>query len=91
MNRKSTVTCPSCGAEYLPAEIFYPNSFFGRPRDIVRGDDGKLLGFNGTDMDLCETYICDVCKKKFTVTATMTFKTTPFTDMFDPDPAFQNK
>ena len=25
------IICPNCGAEYLPAEIFLPDSFLGRP------------------------------------------------------------
>ena len=25
------IICPKCGREYLPAEIYYPNFFFGRP------------------------------------------------------------
>lgn len=25
------IICPKCGREYLPAEIYYPNEFLGKP------------------------------------------------------------
>jgi uncharacterized OB-fold protein len=32
MNEKfEKIVCPKCGREYLPVEIYYPNSFFGKP------------------------------------------------------------
>jgi len=41
------IECPHCGREYLPAEIFVPHPFFGRPRDIVRDVYGHILDFEG--------------------------------------------
>ena len=55
------IKCPDCGAEYLPAEIFYPDEFFGKPNSIEKDVYGKLLFFNGNDMNLTETYRCDYC------------------------------
>ena len=30
------ITCPHCGREYLPAEIYVPDAFFGKPSDIEK-------------------------------------------------------
>lgn len=74
MNRKLTViTCPNCGKEYLPAEIFIPKAFFGIPDVIRRDSEGKIIDFLGSDMDLKESYCCDNCSKPFKVSATVSF------------------
>ena len=40
LNKKfSVITCPFCGKEYLPAEIFIPKVFFGNPQIIYRNDE----------------------------------------------------
>lgn len=69
-----TIVCPCCGREYLPAEIFMPNSFLGKPSNIIKTRDGKIDVFIGQSMDLQETYICDKCLKPFKVTAKVQFK-----------------
>ena len=44
MNKKIiTIECPYCGAEYLPAEIIVPNSFFGKPTNIERDFNHKII------------------------------------------------
>ena len=69
------ITCPKCGREYLPAEIYYPNHFFGRPSDIERTKQGAIDEFYGTTMNTTETFTCENCNTKFRVTATVKFKT----------------
>lgn len=68
-----TITCPYCGQEYLPSEIYIPNSFLGKATQIFRKTTGKIDTFFGKNMDLKETYICDKCNSKFGVTAKLTF------------------
>lgn len=85
MAKKTTIRCPYCNAEYLPAEIYYPNSFLGKPFNIIKDGDSNILGYNGDDMDTLETYICDKCNKQFSVDASITFRTTFVADMFDED------
>lgn len=68
------ITCPHCGRQYLPAEIFYPNEFFGKPRDIERKDNLQIDSYFGKPMQLDEDYECDNCFKKFRVTAKLQFK-----------------
>lgn len=68
------ITCPHCGAEYLPVEIYYPNEFLGKPSDIEKLN-GKVESFLGKSMNLEEIYICDHCLTKFQTTARVTFKT----------------
>ena len=70
-----TIVCPCCGREYLPAEIYLPNSFLGKPSNIIKTRDGKVDVFVGQSMDLQETYICDNCCKPFRVTAKVQFRT----------------
>lgn len=80
------IECPKCGREYLPAEIFYPKHFFGRPYDIVRDVYGRILDYDGTSVDTCESYTCDKCMTQFNVRAKMTFivESTKFESMEDP-------
>lgn len=67
------IICPECGAEYLPAEIFYPKEFFGNPHSITKDRSGKIQFFSGINMNLSETYICDYCKTKLNVTTNIDF------------------
>lgn len=78
------VECPRCGREYLAAEIFVGNAFFGKPRDIVRDVYGHILDFEGTPLDGNESYICDTCNSLFQVKTRITFITeTTKLDNFD--------
>lgn len=75
-DKLDVITCPHCGREYLPGEIFVGNAFIGRPELIERDYSGKILTFQGKTLDLNEEYICDNCNKKFNITATVKFKVT---------------
>ena len=70
-----TIECPVCGYEYLPAEIFMPMHFFGKPEFIQRDHDGKLLTYENSSIDLFETYTCDKCNHTFRVAAKIGFST----------------
>ena len=86
MAKKTTIRCPHCNAEYLPAEIYFPNSFLGKPFNIIKDEEGSILGFSGSDMVTIENYLCDKCGKRFTVDASITFRTTAAPDdIFDED------
>lgn len=67
------IVCPNCGAEYLPVEIFIPQSFFGNIKDIERDEGGKIVEFIGDNMDTKEQYRCDYCSKKFNIDANVDF------------------
>ena len=69
------IECPKCGYEYLPAEIFVPNAFFGRPENIERNADGKLVSYEGSSVDLFETYWCDKCNTEFRVVSKLQLTT----------------
>lgn len=86
------IKCPKCNAEYLPAEIFIPNSFLGKPNLIDKDNHGKLIYYNGEDMNLKETYCCDYCNKTFNVSAKVQFQSDidTYTD-FDEDYTTQLK
>lgn len=83
MKKSLIIRCPKCGREYLPGEIFIPNSFLGQPTNVVKGFDGAILAYDGEEMDLSEEYICDNCNTKFSVKAIVTFKTEEVKDIFD--------
>ena len=68
------ITCPHCGRQYLPAEIYYPKQFFGNPHDIDRLNDITIESYMGNSMCLDEDYECDNCYKKFRVSAKVQFK-----------------
>lgn len=69
------IECPHCGRQYLPAEIFVPKYFFGKPKDIVRDVYGKILEYEDTSVDTCETYTCDKCNTTFDIKVRMCFLT----------------
>lgn len=70
-----TISCPNCGYEYLPAELYVPSAFIGRPENIERDEYGKILSYSNTSVDVFETYTCDKCNHTFKVTAKMVFIT----------------
>ena len=71
------IKCPMCGYEYLPAEIYLPNEFLGKPKNIMKDVNGKILGYEGTKMNDTETYKCDNCDSLFKVVSTTNFVSEP--------------
>ena len=69
------IECPKCGYEYLPAEIFVPKYYFGTPKDIERNEQGKLVSYEGTSVDLFEKYTCDCCNTEFRVVSKLQLTT----------------
>ena len=69
-----TIDCPHCGRQYLPAEIYMPKSFFGKPHTIVRDVYGQILDYEGSSLELEETYTCDKCGTTFEITAKISFQ-----------------
>jgi hypothetical protein len=69
------IKCSKCGYEYLPAEIFFPDVLLGKPKDIIRDEDGVIEFFNGDSMNLHEEFECENCNTTFDVDATISFST----------------
>lgn len=70
------IKCPHCNAEYLPAEIYYPDEFLGKPTNINKiHNTGKLDYYGGKSMNVQEEYVCDYCGTRFYVEALVQFKT----------------
>lgn len=72
---KLVIKCPECGYEYLPCEIYYPQDL-GRATNIIRDMEGKILYYDGSNMDTEAEYKCDNCKTVFKVDARVSFFTT---------------
>ena len=85
INANLLIKCPYCGREYLPCEIFYPDDLLGNASDIVKDENGKILSYEGTNMNLKEEYTCDWCNKSFTVELFVTNKTEKKEFDFDDD------
>lgn len=74
----NVITCPECGYEYLPGEIYLPKEFIGSPKDIVRDHNTHhITDYLGTTMNTRETYTCDCCGTTFKVEAAVKFFTKP--------------
>jgi predicted nucleic-acid-binding Zn-ribbon protein len=69
------IKCPRCGMEYLPAEIFMPDDFLGKPESILRDDNGHIEFHEGNSLGLDETYTCDKCGCVFDVHGDVSFTT----------------
>lgn len=84
------IKCPHCGAQYLPAEIFMPEAFIGRPDDLVKDSLGKILYEDyqeGKEPDMVEHFTCEYCEKPFVIEATVTYKSMAE----EPERDFQNQ
>jgi sarcosine oxidase delta subunit len=71
------IKCPHCQAQYLPAEIYMPGAFLGRPEDLVKDSFGKILYEDyreGNEPEMIEHFICEYCDKPFVIEATITYK-----------------
>ena len=85
MAKKNAIRCPHCGREYLPGEIFYPKDFLGQPKNVINDHEGNVIDYEGSDMNLKETFVCESCNTNFEVDATITFKTGLVRDLFADD------
>ena len=91
---RNFIKCPYCGYEYVPSEIYYPDSFLCKPTSIYRDVDGKIEKVNAKPC-LEEHYICDNCDKTFKVKATINYASSKVEELdFDNDyisPLYQNR
>lgn len=77
------IKCPVCGMEYMPSEVFMPNSFFGKQKDIFRSVDGQIEFYDGDDPELTETFTCEHCGTNLSIEAKLTFKVDELKDDFN--------
>ena len=78
-HKSPLIKCPTCGAEYLPGEIYMPGSLIGQPDEIVRDSLGKIIYEDyytkEREPDNVEHYTCEYCDKPFVIEAVITYKT----------------
>lgn len=72
---RPTIKCPYCGAEYLPSEIFMPETLLDKSAIINKDSNGKIENVKGEEAELRESYICDYCDKEFVVYASIMYNT----------------
>ena len=83
MIKDTKITCPNCGYEYLPNEIFYPESVFGDAKTIIRTPEGKIDIYTGKSFDLTEDFVCENCDCHFLVEGKVAFVTKAIDEHFD--------
>lgn len=71
-----TIQCPVCGTHYLPSEIYIPDSFFGKQKEVIRNPDGTINFYIGEDADYTEKFVCETCGAKLNIEAIPTFNVT---------------
>ncbi len=76
MKKIPFIVCPVCGTEYLPSEVYMPDSFFGKQKEIIRKPDGTINFYLGDDPDMGEDFICDNCLTKLHIEANVSFNVT---------------
>ena len=90
MKKDYRITCPNCGRQYMPGEIFIPKHLVGYPQQIERDPYGKIIDCGGIDIDPYEDYTCDNCGKKLSVYCDMRFSV-KINDKADPDTFYKTK
>lgn len=78
-HKSAIITCPHCKAEYLPGEIYMPNSIIGQPDEVVKDSFGRIL-YEDYDTpehepDMVEHFTCEYCDRPFIIEAVVTYKT----------------
>lgn len=73
MSRRNIIKCSNCQQEYLPGEIYYPKEFLGQPKHIAKDVYGRIIGYEGQDQNLEETFRCDNCNTLFKVSCKLNF------------------
>ncbi len=75
MSKLTIIKCPICGAEYLPEEIFYPDSVFNKNLNVVRDEEGKIVFVNEDSFCLTEEFECEHCGATFLTKGKVNFQT----------------
>ena len=75
METEKIITCPKCGAEYFPAELYYRDDLLGHPKNIEKTQLGEILFSNGTHPEYTATYNCDYCGADIKVVADIKYTT----------------
>lgn len=76
MKNIKIIKCPHCGAEYLPEEIFYPDSVFNKKLNIIKDEEGKIVDYDAINsFNLVEEFECEYCGSTFEVEGKVTFST----------------
>ena len=71
------ITCPHCGYQYTPADIFMPGEIVGTPDNVIRDALGKIIYQDFAEEDepcQVEHYVCDECGKPFIVEPVVSYK-----------------
>ena len=71
------ISCPHCGMEFTPAEIFMPGDLIGEPDNVIRDALGRIIYQEydeGNEPAQVGHYVCDECGKPFTVEPIIMYK-----------------
>ena len=71
------ITCPHCGYQYTPADIFIPGELIGKPETVIKDALGKIIYQEFSEDDepcAVEHFICEECGKPFIVEPVVSYK-----------------
>lgn len=83
MDNYIIISCPVCGEQYLPSEIFFPDDLIGKPKEIFKDTSGKLDFYTGEDQNYDQYYVCDHCGSKLHIHASVKYDVNVIPDDFD--------
>lgn len=85
MFMRNIIKCPYCNYEYVPSEIYMPNEFLGKPKNVYRDVDGRIEKADD-EQHLEETFCCESCNKTFKVSAKIEYESEKVDELdFDTD------
>lgn len=82
-SEETIIKCPKCGREYLLAEIYYPEDLTGKPQNIIKDENGKIISYSGIPSTKNQEFICDSCNSKFSINCNIEVSTTLQKDDFE--------
>ena len=71
---ENIITCPHCGAQYLPEEILVSDDVLRKGVHATKDSHGRIIFVDGDVECIPEMYICDFCDEPFAVEVSLSTK-----------------
>lgn len=74
---KKVIKCPHCNAQYIPAQVLYPSTLLGKPKNVIKDPLGKIIFVQWQEQpEYKDSFICQYCNREFIAYAQLSLKTT---------------